>query len=193
MTPPNSGSDPNPHKRPPQHTVSWAERKKAVGYPAHFASWLEIFAELPAVIPPTSLFTTVNTRGGRLSGYVLGSLPTAGSWFTFPLEFLCNKSVPAEFFAAGICEGPQGNSEWLSLVIRNSSRALWVRAATGDAYGGNYFQEAAAILAEGLQRWHDGEEVVVAGIHAERLPTPLPKPLFADEINEDSDRFRPGR
>jgi hypothetical protein len=170
---------------------SWAE-KKAVEHDSYFDHCLEDFAAIPDMIPPASLFTEVNARGGRFYGYVHGSLPTAGSWFTFPLHFLCNRSVPESFFAAGIGVGPQGNVEWLSLVIRDGVRALWVRAATSNAFGGAYSDEAAAIVAGALARWRTGEEIVVAGIHADRLRSPLPKPLFADQIDEDSDCFRSG-
>lgn len=190
MTLPNDPDRTQPTHNPTKPSFSWAERK-SVQHDSYVDSWLESFAELPPLIPPTSLFTQVRTLDGRFYGYVHGCLPAAGSWFTFPLHFLCNESVPGSFFAAGIGVGPQGNVEWLSLAIRAGMRALWVRATTSNMHGGSYGDEAHAILADALARWNAGEEIVVAGIHADRLPTPLPSPLFADQIDGDSERFLP--
>lgn len=188
MTLPNEPERNRPLRSPTQPSFSWADRK-SVRHDPYFDVWLEGFAELPAMIPPTSLFTSVHTRDGRFHGYVDGGLPAAGSWFTFPLPFLCNESVPKGFFAAGIGVGPQGNVEWLSLAIRAGMRALWVRATTNNMHGGSHGDEAAAILTGALARWSTGDEIVVAGVHADRLPIPLPHPLFADQIDESSGRF----
>ena len=89
---------------------------------------LREFNGLGNLIPPAAVFTRTFTRGGAFYGYVLGDLPNDDSWFTFPWLFLGNASVPAEFFAAGYCEGPQGNSFWLTVAIRTGKRALWLRA-----------------------------------------------------------------
>lgn len=191
MTLPNEPDATQRTHNPTKPSFSWAERK-SVQHDSHVDAWLESFAELPALIPPTSLFTQVRTLDGSFHGYVDGRLPAAGSWFTFPLHFLCNESVPGSFFAAGIGVGPQGNVEWLSLVIRAGIRALWVRATTSNMHGGSYGDEAAAILTSALARWNAGEEIVVAGIHADRLPTPLPSPLFANQIEGNGDEFLPG-
>ena len=191
MTLPNDPDRTQPTHSPPQPSFSWAERE-SVTHDSYVDTWLESYAELPAMIPLTSLFTEVHTLDGRFYGYVHGCPPAAGSWFTFPLHFLCNDSVPESFFAAGIGVGPQGNAEWLSLAIRAGVRALWVRATTNNMHGGSYGDEAAAILTDALARWKAGEEIVVAGIHADRLPTPLPSPLFANQLKGNGDEFLPG-
>ena len=193
MSPGPHGIGP-PQSQPGRNHVAnphcWADPPIEHQYPIAYDS-LKSFNGLTDLIPPQAVFTRTHARGGAFLGYVLGGLPAAGSWFTFPLHFLCNESVPESFFAAGIGVGPQGNVEWLSLVIRAGVKALWVRATTNNMHGGSYGDEAATILNGALARWNAGEEIVVAGIHADRLPAPLPNPLFADQIDEDSERFRP--
>ena len=146
---------------------------------------LKAFNGLSDLIPPQAVFTRTHARGGAFLGYVLGGLPNNDSWFTFPAVFLGNASVPAEFFAAGHCEGPQGNTFWLTVAIRTGKRALWLRAFMGNVFGDNSMDEARTIFADALRRWQAGDELVVAGVHAERLPEPLPSPLFADRIIDD--------
>jgi len=150
---------------------------------------LRKFNGLSDLIPPEAVFTKTYAIGGAFYGYVLGGLPNDDSWFTYPAVFLGNASVPAEFFAAGYCEGPQGNSFWVTVAIRTGKRALWLRTFMGNVFGGSSMDEARTIFADAMRRWQAGDELVVAGVHAERLPEPLPSPLFADRIIDDKPEF----
>jgi hypothetical protein len=159
----------------------WSDRTNAHRQ-THVDSFLEAFPGLAELIPSDAVFTQATTESGHLLGYVRGDLPNADAWFTFPWLFLGNASVPREFFAAGICEGRSGNTFWLTLAIRMGERALWLRVQTGTIFGGQFWDTAQETCRDALQRWRDANQVVVAGIHAERLPNPLPSPLFADRI-----------
>jgi hypothetical protein len=49
-------------------------------------------------------------------------------------------------------------------------------------FGGDYTAEASELCKSATERWRAGEGIVVAGAHVEKLPTPLPRPLFTDRI-----------
>jgi hypothetical protein len=42
--------------------------------------------------------------------------------------------------------------------------------------------EATELCKTAAERWRAGDGVVVTGVHVEKLPTPLPFPLFTDRI-----------
>jgi hypothetical protein len=144
--------------------------------------YLSMFPEIAEMVPPTAEFTVTATQDGSFYGYVAGGLPNDDSWFTYPWTFLGNASVPADFFAAGYCEGPQGNSFWLTVAIRKQQRAFWLRAFLGNLFGADYMAEATELCKTAAERWRAGDGVVVTGVHVEKLPTPLPFPLFTDRI-----------
>lgn len=166
------------------HPYVWADADSPYRQP-WADRFLEAFEGLTDIIPPDAVFTQTVANGPHFSGYVFGGLPNADSWCTFPWLFLGNASVPPEFFAAGVCEGSQGNTFWITVAIRTGTRALWLRAATGTIFGGDFMAAAQAICSDALRRWHAGDQIVVAGIHVERLPSPLPSPLFTDRIVDD--------
>ncbi len=147
---------------------------------------LKAFDWLGDLIPPEAIFTKTYAEGGAFYRYVLGGLPNDDSWFRFPAAFLGNAQFLQSFFAAGYCEGRQGNSFLLSVAIRAGKRALWLRAIMGNRFGGGDMDEARTIFADAMRRWQAGDEIVVAGVHAERLPEPLPSPLFADRVIDDT-------
>jgi hypothetical protein len=164
------------------NTHCWAESNIDHRYGIADGS-LRAFNGLSELIPPEAVFTKTVAEGGTFYGYVLGGLPNDDSWFTFPELFLGNASVPVEFFAAGCCEGPTGDSGWLTVAIRTGKRALWLRAVLGNfVLGSRGMNEARTIFADAMRRWQAGDELVVAGAFVERLPEPLPSPLFTDRI-----------